>query len=290
MSHAHMLQTFAQFELLQQKKLEAAKAVVSLDYDKALAAIGLEKMPFERRPCPVGTEKLHGIIEKMRKTHNVPLVNASIKWFLPVHSRTPEHKDAEDEDESESMKMMQKAMGVKRSKHALSFLHCLEALDCYIIAGAMLKQFDLASGLTHVAIIKEIAGRAVDDGRWHSVAVTYDELVRKKWADKAHMAGKGTFDVDAAMQEVDEKVYTQALGPAKGAAALASDTAGSSQAAYTGKTASHMKGNCHYCQKPGHLKVDCLKMKADQRNGGLKRFADASEGDGNKGRKHFKRY
>ena len=293
-SHAQMLRTFAQFELLSQQKIEAAKVVPTLDYDKALNAIGLGKMPFECKPCPNATAKLHTMAEKLKKTQKTPFVCAALRSFLPGLARQRGVREDDEEEESESMKAMQKMMGVKKAKLNLSFLQCLQALDSYALAGAMVEQFSLAAGLAYVRIIKQVGAKAVEDGKWHSVAVIYDELARKKWADRAQMAGLGgSFDLEEQMMSIDDKVYKEALGSSKTAAAEKDTVAASGsgyQRTWGARTAGASRNTiCHYCDQPGHVKIDCYKYKADQSKGGQKRFADAYSADAAKGRKHFKR-
>ena len=169
-----MLQ-FARLEALQQrmqqKKLEAAKATPELDYSKALQEVGLEDLPFDRRPCPTATNKWFALAEKVKKTQSCTFVYGKLEDFLPKHSRMGGEPE-EEEESSEAIKAMQKVMGVQKTKKTLSFLGCLESLDGYIVAGAMLKQFSLASGLAYLSVVKQVAAKAVSGGKRHGVAVS----------------------------------------------------------------------------------------------------------------------
>ena len=85
----------------------------------------------------------------------------------------------------------------------------------------------LCSGLSLCSFVEAIH----EDKKRHVVAVHYDEMVRRKWADKAYHAGRhGDFDLEAAMRELDKNVYEMALAmcvdaahpPAQGATAVVS--------------------------------------------------------------------
>ena len=272
---------FAMFEKLQGSKAVEAQPV--FDLDAALVEIGLAGLSEECKPCSEAVEKLHIATEKLRKTKRVPFVNAKLAAFLPAHARGVGFKADEDDDDSETVKAMQKVMGIKKEKRNMSFLQCTQALDTYIVAGAATKQFEFTAGLAHVAIVRQVAGRAVDDGERHGVATGYDELVREKWANKAHAAGmKGTFDLNAAMREIDEKVYLKALSaakPHKATAVEAPPAAGCNLE--SGKAAGKGRGDgkCNYCGKPGHYKIDCWQFKSDQSSGGADKLAAAVQED-----------
>ena len=168
-------------------------------------------------------------------------------------------------------------MGVGKKKQSLAFLQCVDALHRYAIAGAMCGQFALASGMAHIAVVLQVASRAAEDGRRHSVAVTYDHLVREKWASAAYNAGAaGCFDIAAAMSTVDERIYCEALRACEqggrsiqrvGAATATAPAHGKGDSG-KGTPRAQFTGACNHCGKLGHRKMDCMTWKAEQKRSG----------------------
>ena len=265
----------AMFQQLQTSK--PVEVPPTFDLEAAIIEIGLAGLSEDCMPCSEVVEKLHAATEKLRKTKKVPFVSAKLAAFLPAHARAVGFKDDEVDDDSETLRTMQKVMGIKKEKKNLSFLQCMQALDTYIVAEAVTKQFEFTAGLAHIAIVKQVAGRAVEDGERHGVATVYDELVREKWVNKAHTAGmRGTFDLNAAMRELDEKVYLKALNAAKPYKAVAVEAPPAESSRVAGRS---RDGKCNYCGKQGHFKFECLQYKADQSSGGTEKLPAAVQDD-----------
>ena len=161
------------------------------------------------------------------------------------------------------MKTMKRVMGVKSDKQTLNFLQCIEALQRYILAGAMCKQFKYSSGLAHIAIVTQVASKAAKEGKRHAAAVLYDERVREKWAEEAYKAGKdGQFDLDAAMCTLDVKVCEEVCREPTRQSVLNTTLDGKVKGGGKGTV---FMGTCNYCGKQGHRKADCLKLKNEQK-------------------------
>ena len=110
----------------------------------------------------------------------------------------------------------------------------------------------------------------------HTVAVVCDQLVREKWALPAHAAGlHGSFDINAAMEKLDERIYKQAFLAAKESEKPPTVKGAQPSAGLPQKELSKaFAGKCNYCDKWGHRKQDCFKLKAD-----LKRSAEQRQGE-----------
>ena len=170
------------------------------------------------------------------------------------------------------MRVMQRMHGAKKEKKELNFLQCLEALNAYVLAGAMTKQFSFGAGLAHVAVVMQVASKAVAEGKRHVVAVRYEKMVREKWANAALQAGKeGKFDLEKAMRELDVKAYDAALKACEPQPSFrgANSSGGDLQPS---KFMKPFQGECNYCKKPGHRMADCFKHQADQKNGGKEKW------------------
>ena len=99
-SDEQLMRQFARFQALQQPKLEVAKPVAVLDYDAALKGVGLQRLPFDRRPCPTAAAKLFALAEKAKKIQSCPFVFVKLEWFVPRHSRKGGVQDSEDESKT----------------------------------------------------------------------------------------------------------------------------------------------------------------------------------------------
>ena len=246
-----------------------AEPTPSVDMSSELSRLGLSNLAQDSLPCGESTDKLLGKAEKLAKTKKFPFVNMKLAAFLPPHARDGiGANDSDDENESETFKAMQKVMGIKKKVCTLNFLQCMEALHRYAIAGAMCKQFSLATGLAHVGNVMNAASKAGKEGKRHAVAVTYDYMVREKLATAAYHAGRtGAFDIDVEMSKFDERIYKEAVAAFEMPKALDKPSVErrSSEASGYGNQKSKFLGTCNFCGKSGHRKIDCFKFKAQQK-------------------------
>jgi hypothetical protein len=268
--------TEQQLKLFEQigKKSAAVEPTPSVDMCVELTRLSLGNLPQDSMPCGESTDKLLGRAEKLAKTKKFPFVNMKLTAFLPPHARDGfTANDSDDENESESFKAMQKVMGVKKKVSTLNFLQCMEALHRYVIAGAMCKQFSLATGLAHISNVMNAATKAGKERKRHAVAVTYDHMVREKLATAAYHAGRtGNFDIDIEMCKFDERIYKEALVAFEAPKAIEKQNfeRRPAEASGFGGLKTKFTGTCNFRGKEGHRKIDCFKFKGQQKrkNGG----------------------
>ena len=238
--------------------------VVHVDMQTELEQLGMSGLADDFKPDGELTDKLMAQVEKLSRTKKVPFVNVKLSNFVPHWAREPgATEEREEDEESETLRTLQRVMGVKQEKRTLTFLQCLQGLQRYIIAAASCKQFSLAAGWSYLGVVMQVATRAGAEGKRHTVAVIYDQLAREKWATAAYHAGmSGSFQLEDAMGTLDEKVYSSALRATEIPAMLAKPQH-SFPAKSRGKGAK-FDGECRYCGKMGHRKIDCNKFKEDQ--------------------------
>ena len=261
------LELFGSLASMAKKKEEQPLPVFDLHGE--LERIGLARLTHEGLPKGETADWLFAKALKLSKTKKVNFVLVKcLAVFLPQHSSLGCTVADESDDETESHKAMRKVMRVTRSKKTLTFLQCLEALHRYVVIAAACKQFELASGMTHIMIVMKVASL-----HGPQVAVMYDEKAREKWASAAAYAGlSGSFSVDNAMRELDDAVVELAKQGCSPAPQSFAPEVGAPPPPATfprkgkGKGAK-FEGTCNYCGKQGHRKVGCFKRADDEKRG-----------------------
>ena len=116
-----------------------------------------------------------------------PFVYADIRKFMPAWAA--DDKDASDDDDdaepSELEKRLSSALGVPKKKvhGTMPLAKWLACFEAYALAAAATEQWEFAASYAHKATCLQIArDRAL--GRPALVAVCYDEVVRKRLADR----------------------------------------------------------------------------------------------------------
>jgi len=283
-----------QFKMFSQLGAKQAAPTVSVDLQKALEGLGLDRLAHDTKPHGEAVDKLAARAEKLtKKQKQCNFVAQSVAPFLPPHARNGTiEAESDDEQESETVKALAKLHGVKKTKPTLSFVQTLEALFRYVLAGAATKQFSLADGLNHFGVVLRVAGQA----KRHSAAVAYDQRVREKWANLAFQAGSGSFDLSDAMSKLDEQVYKE-VAESDGAAGSYSQNPHQAPTARgsvpkptggqgVGKVAK-FTGTCNHCGKVGHRKLECYAF-LKQQGRGAERFDPGAVGEpDNKRRKRY---
>ena len=264
---------FQRLVLGKDKDKDAGQAGV--DMAAELEQLGLGALPFLDLPPGEAVDLLKHKADKLVKCKkSCPFVDQKLEPFLPRHAQGAlSLEDLQDKpDESETMKAMQKVMGVRHEKKSLSFLQVLEATMRYVLAGVVCGQFNLCAGWAHIVVLLQVASEAVKAGGRHSVAVSYDRLVREKWAAMAYASGSsGKFDINAAMMVKDDEVFKAALKADESHGKPSKPTVVVDVAAPSKPP--RFEGNCGYCGKKGHRKFECWAYQAMLKNGA----ADATE-------------
>ena len=248
-------------------------ANVTVELMAELEALGLGELADECVPNGEATEKLATRADKLsKKSKRCPFVFQSLAPFLPAHARDGKiEMESDNEDDSETLKTMQKVMGVRKSSAQLNLLQTMQALLRYVLAGTVTKQFSLSAGLTHFAIIMRVASKAASEGKRHHVGVIYDQLARERWANMAFQAGSQQFDINGAMSKYDDQLYQEAVrisdkpvtkAPVRPLAAEVVPPPPK------GNGKGRFPGVCNFCNKQGHRKADCYQWKAFQRSQG----------------------
>ena len=136
-----------------------------------------------------------------------------MKKFLPSWALTQKDEDeAEDDDAAQSSTVTElaKVLGVraKTAKAPLAFNKWLAAFDVYALAAATAGQWPIAASYTHKAVCLQLAAEAKVEQRALGVTVVYDELVRRRMAERAYQNAPG-YNPATPVAEVDKALLAQ---------------------------------------------------------------------------------
>ena len=198
-----------------------------------------------------------------------PFVFTDVRGFEPAWATVgQEEEDSEDEiEQSRGFLALASAMGHAPKKRArLSVAMWSIAYDKRAIFEAAKQQLSYHRSLEHKEECMKVSHRAKLEKDGHGqprrplLGVIYDELARKRWANRA-VSGEIGFDVEAAAGNLDEEVLRDAK--AEYDAAVARPAKG--KGGFDGKGATAANGTsskqCFTCGKTGHVAADCWKNK-----------------------------
>ena len=77
-------------------------------------------------------------------------------------------------------------------------MHGCVAFDRWATVAQLTGQMPYTASVAHMEVVMQLALTARASQRATAIAVLYDEIARREWAD--HSAGPGVFDVAAAVQ------------------------------------------------------------------------------------------
>jgi len=141
------------------------------------------------------------------------------KKCLPFWAATLTCEEEEEEKALESVidascgtlgsiaSVLQKA--AKPAKKSMSFPQWLSAFQKCAVAQAVTKQWNYASSQAHMEVCLRVGEGAKANGRFHSLAIIYDEVARRSFAEKVK-AGVPDFDLDAASAVLDKELLDKA--------------------------------------------------------------------------------
>ena len=145
-----------------------------------------------------------------------PFVYADVKQFMPAWMGDSSAKDDEDEEAPEAVTQLSNALGLTRHrpKGTLSLTKWMASFDNYMMAAAAVEQWSFPAAYAHKTVVMQVAMDQTD-GRPPLVAVVYDELVRRRMADRLlknapdFHPDKGTHTPDEGLLKQAEKVYAE---------------------------------------------------------------------------------
>ena len=123
---------------------------------------------------------------------------------------SPMHESDDDEECSESVKHLAKVLGApSKTKKPLGIMQWSLAMDRYMIAAPAARQMSAHAVWAHKEICMKVGIRAQISGRRAFLGQIYDELCRRRWAERAY-SGEEWFDVDQVCLAVDKEILSEA--------------------------------------------------------------------------------
>ena len=249
------------------------KPAVHVDIATGLGGMTLKDLPASCWPSPQLTDWVQGQVKAAEsKGITKPFLYMPIKKFLPYYAVDKRQPVAPEEECGVERSFAQEiAHGIcqardsdKKQGDLPGIMQWLVAFDRWSIVAALTGQMPITASMAHKEVVMQIALSARASGRSTAIAVLYDEIARREWADLS--AGLGTFDVTAVAQsqnaatmlraerEYDARGFhaghdrapAQSKGKAKGASR--DHKSGSDHSAKGGKAKGHGK---EHKGKPG---------------------------------------
>ena len=145
-----------------------------------------------------------------------PFVAVDLRKYVPHWCAVGSMDSMEDAEEPSSMgkevgKVMAKQLGYQeKPQKGLTIMQWQLACDRFAIAAAACDQLKYTSAMAHKVVCMKVAARADAKGRSQWLAVIYDRLARKHWAEMAYYNTDG-FDVNVASLQVDNGLLDDAM-------------------------------------------------------------------------------
>ena len=152
--------------------------------------------------------------KKMRdKGVRQPFVYMDVRKFLPEWAN--DDKDVDDLDEEEQPeweKKLSSALGVSKKpvKATMPVVQWVAAYDAYALAAAATEQWSYAAAYAHKATCLQIARESRARGIAGTVCVVYDELFRKRLAERTQKNAPNCYP-DKDTHLVDEALLKKAV-------------------------------------------------------------------------------
>jgi len=182
------------------------KPAVHVDIAAGLGSMTLAGLPASCWPSPQLTDWVQGQVRAAEsKGITKPFLYMPIKKFPPYYAADKRQPDAPEECGVERSFAQEIARGIcqardpdKKQGDLPSILQWCVAFDRWAIVAALTSQMPLTASMAHKEVVMQLALSARASGRTTAIAVLYDEIARREWADLS--AGLGAFDVAAAAQ------------------------------------------------------------------------------------------
>ena len=213
---------------------------VHVDLVEKLKHVSLASL--HRRCWPKGSlvDELATDIGKLReKGITSPFVFVDLRKFLPPFALDfhDEVEESEEEKVGKDVKALAKALGAKeKTTKYLSMIQWFLAFDKYAVAAAVTDQLPFTASFAYKNTVSQVGVQANTKYRSYAVAIYYDEIVRKRWAELTY-GNDDSLDIVAECTKINEDALqeAQAKFEAKGIKSrLSTDTNWHSGQAWSG--------------------------------------------------------
>ena len=198
-----------------------------------------------------------------------PYIYQPVEKYLPSYCGADMKEKAEDEEDKDEMskgfEALAKRLGAEEKKKTkLDPLRWSIGYDRRALAEAATGQMSYGAAIAR----KEMCLRLGATVGARMLGVTYDELVRKAWAERS-VCGDVLFDIETAVHKEDPVCLKEAREKLDAAAYLNGQRSASGPGSKASGKGVTKAVTCWNCGKEGHKAQDCRSQS--QKGGGKKR-------------------
>ena len=266
-------------------KPEKEKQKVHIDLGATIPKLNLETLPQTCWPQSALVDALATEAKSRTNDGKVPCIYQQLEKYLPSWCKVVGAEVVVETETDEDKKLwgngfeaLAKRLGAEDKKQKkLDPLRWSVAYDRYALAAAATGQLSLGAAMAHKNTCLSL-GAAVGQ---RTLGVTYDELVRRSWAERS-VCGDVKFDIEVAALTLDEGCLKEAKAALESAGAQSNQqqngARGNSKQWQQRSEAAGSKGGltCFVCGKEGHKARDCRENSGDKGRG------KAAKGSGKK--------
>ena len=188
------------------------KPVAHVNIAAGLGRVSLADLPASCWPSPQLTDWVQSQVKAAEgRGIQKPFLYLPIKKFLPHYATDKRQPSASEECVEERSFAEEIARGIcqardpdRKQGDLPSILQWCVAFDRWAIVAELTGQMAYAASMAHKEVVMQLALSARSNQRTAAIAVLYDELARRQWADLA--AGQDGFDAAKAALSQDSSI------------------------------------------------------------------------------------